>query len=91
MQLWQMDVMGGVLLEDGTELKAITGIDDHSRRTALPAMPRRTKTISSTNLSSEVLRILFRTLRCRVAIWICVEGRDSELPRPRRSGFRLTP
>jgi transposase InsO family protein len=31
MELWQMDVMGGVLLEDGTECKAITGIDDHSR------------------------------------------------------------
>ncbi len=31
MQLWQMDVMGGVFLEDGTELKAVTGVDDHSR------------------------------------------------------------
>jgi transposase InsO family protein len=31
MELWQMDVMGGVVLTDGTELKAITGIDDHSR------------------------------------------------------------
>ena len=31
MQLWQMDVMGGVLLDDGTELKVVTGIDDHSR------------------------------------------------------------
>jgi transposase len=31
MELWQMDVMGGVLLRDGTELKAVTGIDDHSR------------------------------------------------------------
>jgi transposase InsO family protein len=31
MELWQMDVMGGVLLGDGTECKVITGIDDHSR------------------------------------------------------------
>jgi transposase InsO family protein len=31
MQLWQMDVMGGVLLDDGTELKVVTGVDDHSR------------------------------------------------------------
>jgi hypothetical protein len=31
MELWQMDVMGKVMLEDGTEAKAITGIDDHSR------------------------------------------------------------
>ena len=31
MELWQMDVMGGVNLADGTELKVVTGIDDHSR------------------------------------------------------------
>jgi transposase InsO family protein len=31
MQLWQMDVMGGVELHDGTELKIVTGVDDHSR------------------------------------------------------------
>jgi len=31
MEFWQMDVMGGVWLTDGTELKVVTGIDDHSR------------------------------------------------------------
>ncbi|WP_370103643.1 IS481 family transposase [Streptacidiphilus sp. MAP12-20] len=31
MQLWQMDLMGGVFLADGTELKLLSGIDDHSR------------------------------------------------------------
>jgi hypothetical protein len=31
MQLWQMDVMGGVLLEADTELKVVSGVDDHSR------------------------------------------------------------
>jgi transposase InsO family protein len=31
MELWQMDVMGGVRLADGTEAKVLTGIDDHSR------------------------------------------------------------
>ena len=31
MELWQMDVMGGVKLEGGRELKIVTGIDDHSR------------------------------------------------------------
>ncbi len=29
MQLWQMDVMGGVTLHDDTELKIVTGVDDH--------------------------------------------------------------
>jgi transposase InsO family protein len=31
MELWQLDVMGGVMLHDGRELKAVTAIDDHSR------------------------------------------------------------
>jgi transposase InsO family protein len=31
MELWQMDIVGGVLLEDGTECKVLTGVDDHSR------------------------------------------------------------
>jgi len=31
MELWQMDVMGGVHLADGLELKVVTGLDDHSR------------------------------------------------------------
>ena len=30
-ELWQMDVVGGFLLADGTTAKALTGIDDHSR------------------------------------------------------------
>jgi hypothetical protein len=31
MELWQMDIVGGVLLADGREAKILTGIDDHSR------------------------------------------------------------
>jgi transposase len=31
MERWQMDVMGGIWLSDDRELKAVTGIDDHSR------------------------------------------------------------
>jgi len=31
MELWQMDVMGGVKLADGSEAKVVTGVDDHSR------------------------------------------------------------
>jgi transposase InsO family protein len=41
MQLWQMDVMGGVELDDGTELKVVTGIDDHSRFCVAAGMVRR--------------------------------------------------
>lgn len=31
MELWQIDVMGGVRLTDATQLSVVTGIDDHSR------------------------------------------------------------
>ena len=31
MELWQMDIVGGVRLADGGEAKVVTGIDDHSR------------------------------------------------------------
>jgi transposase InsO family protein len=43
MELWQMDVMGGVRLADGHELKIVTGIDDHSRFCVAAALtPRAT-------------------------------------------------
>jgi transposase InsO family protein len=41
MQLWQMDVMSGVLLDDGTDLKIVTGIDDHSRFCVAAGLVRR--------------------------------------------------
>jgi transposase InsO family protein len=31
MELWQMDVVGGFVLADGTRAKVLTGVDDHSR------------------------------------------------------------
>jgi transposase InsO family protein len=31
MELWQMDVVGGIGLADGSTAKALTGLDDHSR------------------------------------------------------------
>lgn len=43
MELWQFDVVGGIGLADGTELKALTGLDDHSRYCVSAAlMPRAT-------------------------------------------------
>ncbi|MFN2582956.1 MAG: IS481 family transposase [Candidatus Dormibacteria bacterium] len=41
MELWQMDVVGGVLLGDGTTAKVLTGVDDHSRYcVSVRVMPR---------------------------------------------------
>ena len=41
MQLWQLDITGSVFLADGTELKLISGIDDHSRFCVIAAVVRR--------------------------------------------------
>jgi transposase-like protein len=31
MELWQMDIVGGVQIVDGSEAKIVSGVDDHSR------------------------------------------------------------
>ncbi|MFG2019535.1 helix-turn-helix domain-containing protein, partial [Actinomadura geliboluensis] len=38
MQLWQMDIVGGIMLADGTECKVVTGVDDHSRYCVIAAV-----------------------------------------------------
>jgi transposase InsO family protein len=41
MQLWQMDIVGGVYLTSGVELKVVTGVDDHSRFSVVAKVVRR--------------------------------------------------
>jgi transposase len=41
MELWQLDVTASAFLTDGTELKIVTGIDDHSRFCVLATAVRR--------------------------------------------------
>ena len=41
MELWQMDVMGGVGLSDGSQLSVVTGIDDHSRFCVIAGLVQR--------------------------------------------------
>lgn len=36
MELWQMDIVGRFYLADGTEVKVVTGIDDHSATASVP-------------------------------------------------------
>ena len=47
-----MDVMGGVILTDGTELKAITGIDDHSRYCVIAKLVHRATKADLVNIWS---------------------------------------
>ncbi len=43
MQLWQLDVMGGLFLASSAEAKLVTGVDDHSRFLVIAAVvPRAT-------------------------------------------------
>ncbi|MEV0154141.1 IS481 family transposase [Micromonospora sp. NPDC050686] len=41
MELWQMDIVGGIQLADGGEAKVVTGVDDHSRFCVIAAVVRR--------------------------------------------------
>jgi len=41
MELWQLDIMGGVFLADGTEVKLVSGLDDHSRYCVVAQLVRR--------------------------------------------------
>jgi transposase InsO family protein len=41
MESWQMDIVGGVLLADGSVAKVVTGLDDHSRFCVIATVVRR--------------------------------------------------
>ena len=41
MALWQLDIVGGVFLADGTEAKVVTGVDDHSRYCVIASVAAR--------------------------------------------------
>ncbi len=56
MQLWQMDVMGGVLLDDATDLKVVTGIDDHSRFCVIARLVRRATSRAVTEAFSDAMK-----------------------------------
>jgi transposase InsO family protein len=57
MELWQMDVVGGFPLADGTSAKALTGIDDHSRMCVCAAL----MAAERTRAVCEGLRLAIRT------------------------------
>ena len=56
MQLWQMDTMSGVLLDDGTDLKVVTGIDDHSRFCVAAGLVRRATSRAVTEVFSTAMK-----------------------------------
>ena len=56
MELWQMDVVGGVLLADGSQCKVLTGIDDHARFVVCAAVMIRATSRSVCAHFAEALR-----------------------------------
>lgn len=41
MELWQLDIVDGIRLADGSETKIVTGVDDHSRYCVIATVVRR--------------------------------------------------
>jgi hypothetical protein len=56
MELWQMDIVGGVILESGTELKVVTCVDDHSRYCVAVGIVERATTPAVCRVYVEALR-----------------------------------
>lgn len=87
MELWQMDVVGGFPLADGSCAKALTGIDDHSRMCVCARLMARERTRAVCDGLRAALaaygvpeQILTDTARCSPA--------DSRIPRWRCSLMR---
>ena len=64
MKLWQMDVMGAVMLADGTELKAVTAIDDCSRFALAAGLVRRATSRPVCGVFGQILTESVRRRRC---------------------------
>jgi len=56
MELWQLDVVHGFLLADGTHAKALTGVDDHSRYCVSAKLMARERTQAVCDGFSSALR-----------------------------------
>jgi hypothetical protein len=79
MELWQMDIVGRFFLADGTELSALTGIDDFSRLcVSARLMPRVTA-----KPVCEALRLALRTHGLPKAVLSDIQGLHCLI----RSGF----
>jgi hypothetical protein len=55
-QLWQLDIVGGLMLADGTECKVVTGVDDCSRFCVIAALVVRACGVSGLHRGAAPLR-----------------------------------
>jgi hypothetical protein len=66
MALWQLDIVGGVFLADGTEAKVVTGVDDHSRYCVIcQVVPRATGRAVCLSFAGALRRFGFPVKCCR--------------------------
>jgi uncharacterized protein YuzE len=56
MELWQLDIVDGIRLADGTETKIVTGVDDHSRFCVIAIVVRRATGRAVCSAFTEALR-----------------------------------
>jgi transposase len=76
MELWQMDVVGGFHLADGTELKAVSGIDDSSRFAVSATLVRRAtaKPVCDALLAALRRHGIPEQILTDIQAWWCPEG-----------------
>jgi transposase len=95
MELWQLDIVGGVRLADGSEAKIVSGIDDHSRfvvsaqvvvrATAVPVCDALQAALARHGVPEAILTDI--QARCVLGGWV-VRPSDAKIP---GSGARPSP
>jgi hypothetical protein len=70
MELWQLDVVHGFLLADGTSAKALTGVDDHSRYCVSARLMARERTQSVCDGFSSALNTYGLPAQDRELQWV---------------------
>jgi transposase len=80
MELWQMDVVGGIGLTDGSTAKALTGLDDHSRFcVSAQLMPRERTRAVCDGLAAAMRRHGVPQQILRPCQMVCVRARGPSL------------
>ena len=93
MALWQLDIVGGVFLADGTECKVVTGVDDHSRFCVIASVvPRATGRAVCLAFAEAMRRYgIPEEVLTDIQAWLCSDDLCSGRPLVEDHGVRHPP
>jgi hypothetical protein len=69
MKLWQLDIVDGIRLADGSQTKVVTGVDDHSRFCVIASVVRKSTGRATTGKVERFHQTLQRERFDQVEVW----------------------